>query len=175
MKADETNRMDLAGWPLPDAFLVELGRVSALWAALEALLMLSLSRLSGFSDPNNPVPFILVAHSSFPQRLDMLGTLCEQLTPQHPHLSDCSSVATKLRAAQRLRNRYLHNGLSPNPETGEIEITEGSARGKVKVSIERVSVADIQAASFEIHEAHRALAFLVFRTELPARAAAQSA
>lgn len=159
----------VAGWPLPDDFLTELGRISALWSSLEASLMICLTKLAGFNDPHNPVPFILLAHASFPQRLDMLGTLCEQLSVEHPHLNEHGPVLTKLRAAQRSRNRFVHNGLTFNADTRRMEIAVGSARGKLKVSVDSVDLMNLRASCIEIHEAQRALLHLVLRTNAPSK------
>lgn len=164
MSRDRLDASALAGWPLPDQFLIELGRLTVLWAALESLLMLSLGKLAGFNDTDNPIPFILVAHASFPQRLDMLGALCEQHAPQHTHLAEYGDVLKLLRAAQKARNRFIHNGLVPSSETGQVEIAIGSARGSLKVSVAPVEPADIRKACKDVHEAQRALAYLVFRT-----------
>ncbi len=161
--------IDVAGWPLPDNYLIELGRVSALWSSLEAALMICLSKLAGFNKPSNPIPFILTAHASFPQRLDMLGAMCEQLLPDYPRLSECPSVLTKLRAAQKSRNRFMHNGLTFDASTNRMEIAVGSARGKVKVSVEQVELMDLRAACIEIHEASRALAHMVLNTNVPSK------
>src|SRR5688572_17852779 len=108
MTDDELKRLDFKGWPLPDEYLIELGRVSAVWASLESLLNLCLGKLAGFNELNDPKPFILVYHASFPQRLDMLGSLCEHLAPNFPHLADHKSVIGLLRGAQKLRNTYMH-------------------------------------------------------------------
>jgi hypothetical protein len=162
-------RLDFKGWPLPDEYLVELGRVSALWSSLESLLMVSLAKLAGFNEPENPAPFIFTAHANFPQRLDMLGSFCEQLASQHSNLKDYASVLAKLRAAQKSRNRYLHNGITIDKSTGRAEIGLGSARGKVKVAIEAVELGDIRRAALDVHEAQRALLKLVFLTESPSK------
>jgi hypothetical protein len=66
MKDDEILNLNFAEWPLPDSYLVELGRVAALWTTLEGLLNLCISKLAGF-DMNDPKAFILTTHSSFPQ------------------------------------------------------------------------------------------------------------
>lgn len=35
-------------WPIPDSYLTEIGRISALWAVLEDLLNFGVARLFGF-------------------------------------------------------------------------------------------------------------------------------
>lgn len=166
MKKAEIEKLDLAGWPLPDDYLAELGRVTALWATLESFLNVCLGKLAGFDDPFDPRPFILVNHMSIPQKLDVLGALCEQLSPQFESLRDYRPVVSSLRAAQRARNTFLHNGLVRDEETGEVHMAEASARGALKTKVAPVSLADIRRASVEIHLAHLALYKLVLRREL---------
>lgn len=166
MKDDELKRLNFEGWPLPDNYLIEIGRVSALWASLETFLNTCIGKLAGFDDITDPKPFILVTHSSFPQRLDMLSALCEQLVPEHPHLADYESVISKLRAAQRRRNTYAHHGISHNPASSAFELATGSARGKLNVKVEPVKVEDIRRAIVEINEAVRALYKLVLKREI---------
>jgi hypothetical protein len=145
--------LDFNDWPLPEAYLGELGRLSALWCGLQGQLDVCLGQVAGFADLSDPRPFILLKHSSFPQKLDALAALCEQLASQVPGLAEYSSTVTRLRTAQRLRNRFAHNGMVVNPETGRVEMAIGSARGKLKTSVELVSLADIRRASMEVHEA----------------------
>ncbi|MES2535632.1 MAG: hypothetical protein V4632_07135 [Pseudomonadota bacterium] len=155
-----------AGWPLPDEFLIELGRLSALWASLESLLNTLIGKLAGFDSLADTTPFILVVHSSFPQRLDMLGALCEELKGSCPHLANHKEVVGKLRSAQTSRNRFAHNGVAYDPDKDQYMLPQGSARGKVKVSVEPVTVEDVHAVSKEIHEAQLALYKLVLKREV---------
>lgn len=161
MKSDQLLKLNFEGWPLPDAYLVELGRVAALWATVESFLNFCIGKLAGFNDLNDPKPFILVTHSSFPQRLDMLAALCEQLAKEFPNLKGCPAVVQQLRQAQKLRNDYMHYDMALNEESGQIEMAKGTARGTVKVGVETVSIADIRRATVAIHEAHLALYKLV--------------
>ena len=166
MKDEELHKLDLDGWPLPDEYLVELGRISALWASLESLVGVCIGKLAGFNDPTDPKPFILVNHTSFPQKLDILSTLCEQLAPEFPNLSDYPSVVSRIRAAQKARNRHLHNVLVHNPETGRVELAEASARGRLKTQVTAVTQADLRRGTVQIHEAQQGLYKLIFRRSL---------
>jgi len=167
MKDHEIEALNFEGWPLPNAYLIEIGRVSTLWSSLEGLLNLCLGKLAGFNDLSDPKPFILVNHSSFPQRLDMLGALCEQLVPEFPNLEGYKVTIVALRAAQRERNKYAHNGIGPGEKPGEIVMTNGSARGSLKTSVERVTVADIRRATIAISEAQASLYKLVLGRDIP--------
>lgn len=153
-------------WPLPDSYLIELGRLSALWASLESFLNVLIGKLAGFNEIADTTLFILVTHSSFPQRLDMLGALCEKLKDEHPHLSNHKDVIAKLRSAQSNRNKYAHNGVTFDSETNQYVLSQGSARGKVKFSVEAVTVDDIHKVSKEIHEAQLSLYELVLKRQI---------
>jgi hypothetical protein len=166
MKNDELLKLDLDGWPLPDKFLIEIGRVSALWAGLETLLNVCVGKLAGFNESDERW-FILVNHSSFPQRLDMLGSLCQHLADSHPSLKGHREVVSALRSAQTSRNKFMHYSMAFNPETSRIEMAVGSARGSVKVAVEPVEVADIRRTVIQIHEAMRALYTLVLGKVIP--------
>ncbi|MGN5224075.1 hypothetical protein [Aeromonas veronii] len=155
------------GWPLPDEYLIELGRLSSLWAALESCLNLFIGKLAGFDNLTDTTPFILVTHSSFPQRLDMLGSLCEELKCDHPCLANHKEVISKLRAAQTNRNRFAHNSISLGIDNKTYVLSQGSARGKVKFSVTPITVDDIHAVSKEIHEANLALYKLVLKKDVP--------
>jgi hypothetical protein len=169
MKNRDLMNADVNDWPIPNEYLTELGRVSALWSCLESALMLASAKLAGFNDLHNPAGYIVFAHSSFPQRLDILGALCEQLQSQYENLKGYESVLSSLKAAQKSRNRLIHNGLTINADTGKVEIAVGSARGKVKTLIEVVELADIRRAAADVHNAMRALTNLVFQTSAPSK------
>jgi hypothetical protein len=149
-------------YPLPDEYLLELGRLVALASALEAQLEVLLVKLAGF-DPlaGDPRGLILVRHSAFPQKLDALSALCGVLEEQFPNLRGYESVVSQVRAAQASRNRFLHNGMAVNPETGQVQMGVGSARGTLKLSVEPVSVSDIRRASSGIRAAMASLHQLV--------------
>lgn len=161
MKNEQLLKLNLEGWPLPDTYLVELGRVTASWATMESFLNLCIGKLAGFNDLNDPKPFILVTHSSFPQRLDILAALCEQLVKEFPSLKGYPDVVQQLRQAQKLRNDYMHYGMTLNEESTQVEMAKGTARGTLKVGVEVVTIADIRRATVLIHKAYLALYELV--------------
>jgi len=166
MKNEELDSLSVPGWPLPEPYLLELGRVAAVWSTLESFLNVCIGKLAGFNDLADPKPFILVNHASIPQKFDMLSTLCEQLAPQFPNLEGYALVVSQLRSAQKARNRFLHNGIAPNPESGAMEMAEGSARGSLKTGVRAVALADIRRAWVEIHLANIALYKLVLGRNL---------
>lgn len=167
MKDDEVLRVNVQNWPLPDAYLLELGRMGAMWSALESALDTYVAKIAGFNEPSDPRGFILLKHSSFPQKLDSLAALCEQLQGEFTLLQGYSAVLGKIKSAQKGRNRFAHNGLSEDEETGKIEIAEGSVRGKLKTSVTEISITDIRRVTFDIHVAILALHELVTGKSYP--------
>ncbi len=152
MEENEIRQLNVAGWPVPDECLIELGRISALWSILENFLDICIGKLAGF-DHQDPKVLILFKHSSFPQKLDILSTLCELLVPQYPSLKGYKEVVMNLRSAQTFRNRYMHNSPWLNEETGAYEMPLGSARGTLKVSVEKIDIIDLRRVWIKIHEA----------------------
>jgi hypothetical protein len=123
--------------------------------------------LAGVNDLDDPTVFILIAHTNFPQRLDMLGGLCQYLSPMHSHLCGYDKVIASLKSAQKLRNKYMHNGMGKDEATGRVGMGTGSARGSLKFSNEVVKLADLRRVSMAIHEAMPALYKLVLKREIP--------
>lgn len=167
MKNEELAKLNFSGWPLPDNYLVEVGRVALLWASLENFLNLCVAKLAGFDNALDERAYILLTHSSFPQRLDGFAALCDLLQGEFPNLQGYAKVVAKLKAAQKTRNRFMHYSMALDEETGRVEMPIGSARGSLKTKVETISVEDIKRASVEIDEAQRALYKLVLRRELP--------
>lgn len=166
MNEDEIEALNLDGWPLPDAYLIEIGRVGAMWSSLESILNVYLTKLFGFEEADTYKGFIITSHSSFPQRLDMLGSLCEQLVEQFPNLRPYKLVISSLRAAQTERNKIAHNGVHPGDTPGEFAMAIGTARGSIKTKVERVTLADIRRVSMMIDEAGTGLHNLIFKADL---------
>ncbi len=164
MKDREIESLPFDNWPIPNNYLVEIGRVSVLWGTLESFLNICIGKLAGFGD-GDPKPFILVSHSSFPQRLDMLGTLCEHLLPNYPALADYKVVIGLLRDAQKERNKFAHHNLGPD-EAGDISMAVGSARGSLKIDVKKVAIADIRRSVVAVDKAFRALYKLVLGRQI---------
>ena len=166
MKNDEIKNINLCNWPLDESILAELGRISALWSILEQTMNLCIGKLAGFDVMGDPKSYILVNHSSFPQKLDMIEALCNEMADAYPHLKPHKLAIGKLNTAKNLRNQYLHNVINVNSDTGQMEIAIGSARGKLKVGTKKIAKEDIRQASVAIHDAQRELWKLIFRREI---------
>lgn len=153
-------------WPAPNDYLLELGRMTAVWGTLESAVNLAISKLAGYSTPLDVRALILVAHSTFQQRVDIISTLCEQLSPQHTGLATYEQVIVKIGAAQKARNKYAHNAIVTNDETGLVNVSFVSARGTLRAKTEVVRLEEIKEATAKIHEAMCALHTLVTGQEI---------
>ena len=167
MKKTEIQQLQLEGWPLPNEFLLELGRLTAIWSALESSLQIYIGKLLGFDDLNDKKPFILLTHASFPQKLDILASLCNELSSRFPHLREHPKVIAQLKSAQQSRNRYIHNVIEVDSPSTKAVLALGTARGTVKTSVLAIDPTDIRAVSIEVHEAMRGLHKLVTRKQHP--------
>ena len=145
--------------------MLELGRMTTLWGSLEAGLAFNVEKLAGFDCAKDARGLILIAHANFQQRLHMLSSLCIQLEPEHPHLAKYGGVVKKIEFAQKARNKYSHNSVYFNDETGQMNTSSFSSRGQLKLNIEVVEMQHIQEASAKIHEAICALHTLVTQVE----------
>lgn len=135
--------------------------MTSAWGTLESSANLAISKLAGYELPLDYRALILVAHSNFQQRIHIIGALCEQLAPQFPHLAAYKGVVEKIESAQKSRNKYAHNAVVTNDETGKVEVSFASARGTLKTSVEVVHINDIREVTAKIHEAMCALHSLV--------------
>lgn len=155
------NRLDFRdGWPIPNEFLLELGRMTAMWPSLEIGINFGIAKLMGYEAILDARPVIALAHANFQQRIDIFESLCDQLVDEHPRLRDYKAVCTRVKAAQKARNKYAHNAISKD-DHGNFVVSNASARGTLKLNVEIVRLNDIKEATAKIHEAGCALHNLV--------------
>ena len=153
-------------WPVPNEYLLEIGRISSLWGSLEHSINLAISKLAGYEATYDFRAAIMTAHANFKQRVDMLGTLCDQLKEEYTHLKSYEEVISLIIRAQNKRNKFMHNGIFYNEETKRVETSYLSARGKLKIANEQVSLNDLKDASALIHEAMCALHGLITQKKI---------
>jgi len=154
-------------WPAPESYLTELGRMTVLWGSLEALTVAAISKLAGYEQNLDARALVLTAHMNFQQRIDVISALCEQLAEDHPRLANHEPVIKLLKAAQKQRNKFAHNGLGYDSENPEVTLTYATARGSLKLHSEIVRLADIKEVSCKIHEALLGLHELVTGVRYP--------
>ena len=147
---------------LPDEYLIEIGRVTTRWAILEGTLDLCLMKLAG-KEIADPRSMIIFNHMAFPMKLDILGAFVSELLPQYPGLSGHPSVHQLLKQAQEKRNLVTHSTWGKDEQTSEVTVGRLSARGKLKMSIQPISVAEIRSAADLITKAAQSLYSLVVK------------
>lgn len=159
--------LDFSNWPQPDEFALEVGRIMGLWANLEDLLGQFIGKLAGFDEFADRKALILTAHSSFPQKLQMFETLCEMLQEQYQHLQTYKITLSKIRSAQTERNKYAHNGMFFDVNSKNVKMTSVSARGKLRLEVNVVTVQQLRRVLMKINEATISLYNLVLNTSHP--------
>lgn len=154
-------------WPAPAEYLKELGRMTVLWSSLEAGTVVAFGKLAGYDEILDIRAVITTAHMTFQQRIDAICALCEHLAPSYPHLASYEATYKLLKAAQRARNKFSHNGLTYDEEAGTVTVTYATARASLKLHAEQVRLADVKEASAKIHEAIASLHSLVTGVRRP--------
>ena len=166
MKKEDIEKIEFGNWPLPEKVCTELGRMQALWSSTESALLMFIGKLAGFDNLYDMRPYILLNHTTFQQKLDILGSLCDHLMKEFPSLSKYREVISKLKIAQKHRNTFTHQNVTFNLETKELEIATGSTRGKLKTNVRKIDIEEIKRAIIDIDEANAALYELVFKKKL---------
>lgn len=138
-------------FPAPDDYLLELGRITALWGSLEFSVNNAINYLSGIESQNHWRVAVLTAHSNFRQKVNMVQTLCHELQETFPNLSMYPETIKLIESAQKKRNHYFHNGLFLNNETKKVQTASMQAHGVLRMKIQNVSVSELKDISLEIH------------------------
>jgi hypothetical protein len=155
---DEYPPFDPTRTTLPEPYLIALGRVTYIWGGLESVVELAITKLMAL-DPFDPKSAIIVAHLSWPQRMDTLESLVTLLADDYPHLQRFPNVRIMLKKAQDGRNKLAHNKLAYQDD--QVVMLQLSSRGKLKTSITPLSVTDIDEVFSDIGNASMELLKLV--------------
>jgi hypothetical protein len=152
---------------LPDAYLVEIGRVSVRWSMLETMLHFALIKFAGMNVLEGRSHAIF-HHMAFPQKIDILGTMLSEMvvSPVSQTLREkyAKDVKPLLDEAQRKRNDLIH--AKWGMESGQVSKSKISARGALKFSVTPISVEEIREASDVIYQATLAIASLTPSTSI---------
>jgi hypothetical protein len=156
-------------WPLPAQYLTELGRITTLFASLESAVNLYISKLAGYQGVLDWRSAVVTAHANFKQRIDILETLCHELHDEgsYTHLKSYKKVLENIKQVQLKRNRYTHNALSFDGESGHVTSSSLSARGKLLPRVDRVSLEEMKELSAQVHLAMLSLHELVTQKRYP--------
>jgi hypothetical protein len=133
---------------IPQDILVGIGNVIVTWGRLEHIVDLMIAKLSGFElfDQRGA---IVTAHMTWPLKMDILESLVTAFVPDHPHLKGYDAIKTLLKKAQEGRNKIAHGQWGH--EDGITHKLRATARGKLKASIDPITVADLEAINVDVH------------------------
>jgi hypothetical protein len=143
---------------IPEPYLTAIGMVCVNWGMLEAAVDLTVEKLAGFNIYDSRGS-IVMAHMTWPLKMDIIEALVNALLQDHPHLAKFSVVKPLLKKAQEGRNRIVHGHWGE--QNGKIHKLRVTARGKLKISMDEISVADIHAIAADIGRAGSTLLKLV--------------
>ena len=143
---------------LPDAFLIGIGKVCVQWGNLEAVMEMILTKLAGM-DIWDARSKIMLNHMAWPMRMDIFKSLANQLLAENPRLKEYQIVASHLKKAQEGRNRVVHSHWGF--EDGKVKAMRASARGKLKLSLDEISIEELDGILRDINVAVAALYNLV--------------
>ncbi|WP_444896952.1 hypothetical protein [Microbulbifer sp. SSSA005] len=76
----------IANLPVPDEYLIELGKITVMYGALEFSIDRAISKLAGYESMLDWRVSVMTAHLTFQQRVNALGTLFEQVSESYPNL-----------------------------------------------------------------------------------------
>ena len=155
----------LTDWPIDSTFMTELGRIASPWAVTEELLNIGLARFTGF-EISDPRRFVLFEHISANAKAQALETLfrLEHGNELGPSLQD---AIRQLNIAKGSRNRFMHNPLVMDEDSGQYVVTQASARGNLKLSVSTVDLRTLREVAIQIHSANQALSVALFGSEVP--------
>lgn len=139
---------------IPDDHLTAIGAVVVHWCMLEAVMDMCIGKVAAFNlyDPRGA---IVTAHMSWPQKTDVLEACIGALIQDHPHLSGYDKVKPLLKKAQDGRNRIVHGQWGMHE--GTVHKLRISARGKLKHSVDAITVPEIVEIGRDIGRAGMAL------------------
>lgn len=144
---------------IPDDYLIAIGKVCVQWSTLEGITEMMIAKLAGFP-MRDPRSTIMISHMAWPMRVDILSALADALEENNPRLNTYPKVLGLLRKAQQGRNRIVH-GMWGSDETGKVIALRATVRGKLKLSMDSITLEEIHRIQGDIEIAAAALYDLV--------------
>lgn len=152
---------DIPDENIPDPYLTAIGKVCVNWGRLEAAVDLAIGRLAAF-DVLDPRGAIITAHMTWPLKMDVMEALVTALRADYPYLANFDVAKPLLKKAQEGRNRVVHG--TWGKKDGKVVKARMTARGKLRSSLDPITVADIEAIVTDVWRAGRAVMKAVFDT-----------
>ena len=145
---------------LPDPYLTAIGKVCVAWGHLEQIVDLAITKFAGY-EMFDPRSAILTAHMTWPLKMDVLESLVDAFRgPKYPWLARFDDqVKPLLKRAQEGRNKVVHGQWGY--EDGSAHRARATARGKLRATIDPITLADIDRIFHDIGRAGMALWKLV--------------
>lgn len=128
---------------IPDDYLIAIGKVCVQWSTLEGIMEMMIAKLAGFELYDNRSK-IMISHMAWPMRVDILSAMAGELAETHPRLKDYPKLLELLKKAQQGRNQIVH-GMWGSDEGGNVLRLQATARGKLKLSMDAVTLKEIHA------------------------------
>lgn len=141
--------------PVPDEYLLELGRLVQMGNTAEMVMVGTISLLLGHATPANRLARIMVAHSTAQQRLHAIEALFEQVALVNDDLDGYEKAVGDLRRALAAKTKYVINPFFVFD--GKVMIRGTTARGEMKEIREEVRLCQIRAITERIGNATKAL------------------
>lgn len=146
---------------IPDAYLIAIGKVCVQWSVLENALEMVVTKLAGM-DIWDPRSKIMINHMSWPQKVDILSAMASELVNDYPRLKNYGTALPLLKKAQEGRNQIMHGSWAN--EDGMVQLMRATARGKLKIYMDEITVDEIEEIVDDIHVAMAAIYNLVLVT-----------
>jgi hypothetical protein len=81
---------------------------------------------------------------TFPLKLDIFGTMVNELLPNYPRLESYKEVLAQIREAQTARNTIVHSKWGMTEDGKSVEIAQMTARGKLKTSVRIITLDELR-------------------------------
>ncbi|WP_461520323.1 hypothetical protein [Porticoccus sp.] len=150
--------------PVPDEYLIELGKITVMYGALEFSVDRAISKLSGYESMLDWRVSIMTSHLTFQQRLNALGALFEQVSESYPNLAGYEKVIEKIKKVQKQRNKFIHS-MYANGDKSEVGIWSLSARGSLTIKSQDVYIQEVRNVSVDIDRVRLQLEELITASE----------
>ena len=145
---------------IPDEYLKAIGEVAVRWNHMEQIVNLFLIYLSGGNIAEDRA-HVVFAHMAFPQKMDVMGALAEELSKSGKSgawTTYKSTVQPLLKKAQSGRNMVIHSMWGVH--NGKVKRASISARGTLKFSWLEATIQEIEDVTQSIEEARVAISAL---------------
>ncbi len=148
---------------IPDNLLRAIGLMAMASAQTEAIVGQFIAAVLHLDEVE---AIALTAHMSAPLKDQICRAVAELNAPSVDAIDELDDILDEIKTACEARNIVVHNSMTRDPETNEIFSYRSSARGSVMVSLQPVSVTEIEKDAGRIYEAGMALMTYMIKRRL---------